>query len=431
MGGGTLSIGEVRERFRRGEASPEELLAGALAKADTNAGHNVYLARDEGWSREEARRLRRENFEQQALWGIPVSLKDCFDLAGFGTSCGSSFYREELGIASVDSWVAAKLRSAGAVITGKTHLHQLAYGITGENRDFGDCVQPWDAGLLTGGSSSGAAASVQEGSALAAIGTDTGGSIRVPAALCGVVGYRSSITRNTEEVWRGGYHLAASFDTVGWLYRDLADGPLLGRALLDLPVAEAPGLEGLRVGSVGGEFLNGCDADVLETFAAWQSRFQGLGVRVETFEALSWATAMEIYAPIQASEAAALHAGRFQHFEPAIAARLAWGASISGEELSRLRRRLMEFRASTYSMFEDFDFLMLPCAPMSAIAVGVDHTETRSRILRYTAPMSLAGLPVVTLPMMREGRPAGGIQLVGPMGSDAALLSLSASFSEK
>jgi Asp-tRNA(Asn)/Glu-tRNA(Gln) amidotransferase A subunit family amidase len=292
-------------------------------------------------------------------------------------------------------------------------------------------VQPWDAGLLTGGSSSGAAASVQEGSALAAIGTDTGGSIRVPAALCGVVGYRSSITRNTEEVWRGGYHLAASFDTVGWLYRDLADGPALGQALLDLPIAEAPGLEGLRVGVVGRDFLDGCDADVLETFAAWRSRLQGLGVRVETFEALSWATAMEIYAPIQASEAAALHAGRFQHFEPAIAARLAWGASISGEELSRLRRRLMEFRASTYSMFEDFDFLMLPCAPMSAIAVGVDHTETRSRILRYTAPMSLAGLPVVTLPMMREGRPAGGIQLVGPMGSDAALLSLSASFSEK
>jgi Asp-tRNA(Asn)/Glu-tRNA(Gln) amidotransferase A subunit family amidase len=431
MGGGTLSIDEVRERFRHGETNPEEVLAGALAKANTNAGHNVYLARDEGWSRVEARGLRRENFEKQALWGVPVSLKDCFDLAGFGTSCGSLFYREELGIASADSWVAAKIRSAGALITGKTHLHQLAYGITGENADFGDCIQPWDAGLLTGGSSSGAAASVQEGSALAAIGTDTGGSIRVPAALCGVVGYRSSITRNTEEVWRGGYHLAASFDTVGWLYRDLADGPALGQALLDLPIAEAPGLEGLRVGSVGGEFLNGCDADVLETFAAWQSRFQGLGVRVETFEALSWATAMEIYAPIQASEAAVLHAGRFEHFEPAIAARLRWGASIADEELVRLRRRMMEFRASTYSMFEDFDFLMLPCAPMSAIAVGVDHTETRSRILRYTAPMSLAGLPVVTLPMMREGRPAGGIQLVGPMGSDAALLSLSASFSEK
>ena len=91
---------------------------------------------------------------------------------------------------------------------------------------------------------------------------------------------------------------------------------------------------------------------------------------------------MEIYAPIQASDAAALHAGRFEHFEPAIAARLRWGASIADEELLRLRRRMMEFRASTYALFEGFDFVMLPCAPMAAIVAGADHTETRSRILR-------------------------------------------------
>jgi aspartyl-tRNA(Asn)/glutamyl-tRNA(Gln) amidotransferase subunit A len=430
MAGGTLSIAGVRERFRSGETSPEEVLAGAQANANSNAGHNVYLAQDEEWSREEARRLRADNFERQALWGVPVSLKDCFDLAGFATSCGSLFYRAEHGIASADSAVAAKLRSAGAVITGKTHLHQLAYGITGENRDFGDCVQPWNAGLLTGGSSSGAAASVQEGSALAAIGTDTGGSIRVPAALCGVVGYRSSITKNTDEVWRGGYHLAASFDTIGWLYRELGDGPLLGHALLDLPVVEAPTLEGLRIGVVEGRFLEDCDADVRETFEGWQLQFKELGASVESFDAQGWAEAMEIYAPIQASEAAALHKGCFQHFEPAIAERLRWGASIADKELLRLRRRMMEFRASTYALFEGFDFVMLPCAPMAAIVAGADHTETRSRILRYTTPMSLAGLPVVTLPMLREGRPAGGIQLVGPMGSDAALFALSALFSD-
>jgi Asp-tRNA(Asn)/Glu-tRNA(Gln) amidotransferase A subunit family amidase len=90
----------------------------------------------------------------------------------------------------------------------------------------------------------------------------------------------------------------------------------------------------------------------------------------------------------------------------------------------------MEFRASTYALFERFDFLMLPCAPMAAIVAGADHTQTRSCILRYTSPMSLAGLPVVALPTMRAGRPAGGIQLVGPMGSDAALLALSALFSD-
>ena len=111
------------------------------------------------------------------------------------------FYRDLNGIAERDSWLVEKLRAAGAVITGKTHLHPLAYGITGENPDFGDCVQPQDPGALTGGSSSGAGASIMEGSAVAAIGTDTGGSIRVPAALCGFAGYRASLGRGN---WRGG-----------------------------------------------------------------------------------------------------------------------------------------------------------------------------------------------------------------------------------
>ena len=212
----TSSIAELRQKFRSGDVSPEQALADALGGANSNASRNVYLSLAPRWSQERARRLRREDIEIQPLWGVPVSLKDCFDLAGFSTSCGSSFYRDLHGIASSDSAVAAKLRSAGAVITGKTHMHQLAYGITGENRDFGHCVQPKNDAALTGGSSSGAAASVQEGSAMAAIGTDTGGSIRVPAALCGVAGYRSSVTRNTEDLWRGGYHLAGSFDSIGW-----------------------------------------------------------------------------------------------------------------------------------------------------------------------------------------------------------------------
>jgi len=431
MTDGMPSIAEVRQMYCSGEISPEVVLDGALTRADSNASHNVYLSRDEEWSRNQARRLRRDEIDVQPLWGIPVSLKDCFDLTGFGTSCGSAFYRDLHGIATSDSWVAEKLRRAGAVITGKTHLHQLAYGITGENRDFGDCLQPRDAAALTGGSSSGGAASVQEGSALAAIGTDTGGSIRVPAALCGIAGYRSSITTNTENLWRGGYHLAGSFDTLGWLYRDLRDGPLLGHALFDLPVASIPAIDGLRIGVPDASFVEGCDADVMATLRAWQSRFQELDASVGSFDALFWSEAMAIYAPIQASEAAALHEGYFDHFEPTIAERLAWGASIPPQELAQLHRRLAAFRALTHAIFENFDYLLFPCAPMASIAAGVDHAATRARILRYTAPVSLAGLPVVVLPIHRAGAPAGGVQLIGPMGSDAALLALGASLSEK
>jgi len=417
--------------YCRDEVSPEVVIENALARSNSNASRNVYLSRDEEWSRDEGRRLRRDGIDVQPLWGIPVSLKDCFDLTGFATSCGSAFYRDQHGVAVADSWVAERLRRAGAVITGKTHLHQLAYGITGENRDFGDCLQPNNAAVLTGGSSSGAAASVQEGSALAAIGTDTGGSIRVPAALCGIAGYRSSVTMNTEDLWRGGYHLAGSFDTLGWLYRDLRDGPLLGHALFDLPIATAPAVDGLRIGAPDSILIGDCDAEVLATLQSCQSLFEEKGAIVGSFAAPFWSEAMAIYAPIQASEAAELHKDHFAHFEPTIAERLAWGASISTADLSLLHQRLGEFKASTYALFGRFDYLLFPCAPMSSIIAGADHAATRPRILRYTTPVSLAGLPVVVLPMLRDGAATGGIQLIGPMGSDAALLALSASLSDK
>ena len=294
------------------EAEPLDILNAAFARANSNASHNVYLAQNMEWSRNEARKLRKEDLATQPLWGVPVSLKDCFDLEGFPTSCGSRFYLEHLGIAAKDSAVARKLRAAGAILTGKTHLHQLAYGITGENRDFGDCVQPLHSACLTGGSSSGAAASVQEGSAMAAIGTDTGGSVRAPAALCGVAGYRSSITLNPASIWAGGYHLAATFDTVGWLYGDLADGPLLGQALLDLPTVAAPAVSGLRVGSPDPGFMRDCEQTVLETLRDWRDCFESLDASVDVFDASAWAESMAIYAPLQASEAAVLHRGYYE-----------------------------------------------------------------------------------------------------------------------
>jgi aspartyl-tRNA(Asn)/glutamyl-tRNA(Gln) amidotransferase subunit A len=411
----------LHDRYLRKETTPSAELDAALANANHNIGHNVYLAQDAAWSHQQAAALQEENISSQLLWGVPVSIKDCFDLAGFPTSCGSSFYREHNGIATQDSTVASRLKAAGAVITGKTHLHQLAYGITGENRDFGDCAQPRNAAWLTGGSSSGAVASVQEGSALAAIGTDTGGSIRVPAALCGLAGYRSSITLNTPELWQGGAHLAASFDTIGWLHRDLRDGPLLASALLGLRLVEAPSLSSLRIGIPQSTFFHDCEPAILGTLNAWKSVFAAEGSALGTFDATPWEEARNIFAPIQAHEAAALHKGHYHQFEPAIAERLAWGASISSEELSTLQAKLSGFRKEIAHLFEDFDYLLLPCSPMEDLLTGADHSQTRVRILRYTTPISLAGLPVVTLPGEH-----GGLQLVGRLDSDAELLAISA-----
>jgi len=510
--------------LQAGKIQPRELAEQALANANRNAGRNVYLALDKNWTLHEAERVQQEfskresssydrsshdksSDEKPALFGLPVSLKDCFDLENFRTTVGTRYYAEKNEVAREDSAVAKRLRVQGAVIVGKTNLHPLAYGITGENPDFGDCLQPADANLLTGGSTSGGAASVQEGSAVAAIGTDTGGSIRVPAALCGLAGYRASIGLAWErELWTGGVHLAPSFDTLGWIFRDLRDAPLLAEGLfgLKIPGSKIPGQTNLQVpgettsqvprsanfdgpnfqptnlqapqnfqvtiGAIALEFLHDCDENVLFAVSSCKQLLAASGADVQSFDAAYWEEALSIYAPIQASEAAAIHAAaigsaaiktgaihstkgggnhsqfpaspgseNFSHFPKApdgqnfsqfpkiIAERLAWGASLSAEEVQRQRVRHAEFRSRVDALFQSFDFLILPCSPISKLAAGKDHTQTRARILRYTTPLSLAGTPVVTMPF-----PGGaGIQLAAPRGEDPKLLAYVAGISEK
>src|SRR6266705_1557691 len=315
---------KLRASLLAGEMSPRRLAEQALANANQNAGENVYLSLDKTWTLVEANRAR-EKFgagalpadDQPPLYGLPVSLKDCFDLQGFRTTAGTRFYAEKNEIAQQDSAVAKRLRAQGAVILGKTNLHPLAYGITGENPDFGDCLQPANAKLLTGGSTSGGAGSVQDGSAIAAIGTDTGGSIRVPAALCGLAGYRASIGLAWErDLWRGGVHLAQSFDTLGWIFRDLRDAPLLAEGLFGLQVPgetdfrapnfhTAPNRQ-VKIGAIAPEFLHDCDANVLAAFASCKQSLAASGADVQSFDAAYWDDALSIYAPIQASEAAAI-----------------------------------------------------------------------------------------------------------------------------
>jgi Asp-tRNA(Asn)/Glu-tRNA(Gln) amidotransferase A subunit family amidase len=399
----------------------------ALARANSNAGRNVFLALDEERLLHEADgALGQLGGASRPLFGVPVSLKDCFDLEGFPTSCGSLFYARQSGPASHDSAVAARLRSQGALIVGKTHMHPLAYGITGENPDYGDCLQPKHPQWLTGGSSSGAAASVQEGSAVAAIGTDTGGSIRVPAALCGLAGYRASIDLAHQcGLWRGSVHLAPSFDTLGILFRDLRDGPTLGRALFGLSLATRVETR-VRIGGVAAEFLQDCQPAVLEGFAYWQQVWSEHGAKIVPVDTHFWDEAIAIFAPIQAHEAAAIHGprtgGDFSHFEASIAERLAWGASIPAEEIQQLRQKHAAFRGRMDAILGEHDFLIAPCAPVNRLIAGADHRNTRPTILRYTTPMSLAGVPVVTLP----AETGAGVQLIAARGADARLLAYSA-----
>jgi aspartyl-tRNA(Asn)/glutamyl-tRNA(Gln) amidotransferase subunit A len=417
-------------------STPIDVAAAVAQKANSNASHNTYIYFSQQELLQQAQSLPRpfSNAPRPPLYGIPISLKDCFDLAGTVTTCGSRFYAQHNPPAAHDSAMAHSLRASGCLITGKTHLHPLAYGITGQNPDYGDCLQPRDPSLLTGGSSSGAAASVQEGSALAAIGTDTGGSIRVPAALCGLTGYRASHTLASPtgywpNAWTGAAHLAPSFDTVGFLLRDPRDAAPIANALFRVPFADAPATP--RIGCVPLSFLTDCESDVLTAFNAWCRQLVLEGASLSEFDTTNWDQATEIFFGIQAHEAAALHRGHFDQFEPSIAQRLHWGASLTASDLAPLHQRLADFRARMASLFEEFDLLMLPCSPISRLVANEDQSAARKIILRYTTPFSLTGLPVVTLPAEIIGAPFGtGIQLAAAPGNDSALLAYAAALAQ-
>jgi aspartyl-tRNA(Asn)/glutamyl-tRNA(Gln) amidotransferase subunit A len=431
MPGDLSPISKLRAALLAGEPSPRQLAEQSLERANQNAGRNVYLSLNEDWTLREADRAEKRSAskEKPPLFGLPVSLKDCFNLEGFRTTAGAKFYAGKNEIAREDSAVAKQLRAQGAIITGKTNLHPLAYGITGENHDFGDCLQPADLKLLTGGSTSGGAASVQEGSAVAAIGTDTGGSIRVPAALCGLAGYRASIALAWDKhLWNGGIHLAQSFDTLGWIFRDLRDAPLLAEGLFGLRAPQHSELR-VRIGTIAPEFLHDCDANVRSAFDLFKHSLAEFGAALQSFDAAYWEDALSIYAPIQAKEAAAIHAsatgGDYSVFPVPIDERLAWGASLSADEIAKQRARHAEFRAHVDRLFDSFDFVILPCSPMSKLEAGKDHSQTRMKILRYTTPLSLAGTPIVAIPF-----PGGaGIQVAAPRGEDAKLLAFAATLS--
>src|SRR6185437_13793 len=364
------SIRSLRSALANGVTTPTRLAETALANANQNEHRNTYLWRDPEWTMREAERAeqmprgegRSFGDGRDTLWGLPISVKDCFDLAGAPTTCGTTFYRDRNGIAEQNSWIVERLRSVGAVITGKTHLHALAYGITGENPEYGDCLQPGNPGALTGGSSSGACASVMEGSAIAAIGTDTGGSVRVPAALCGLAGYRASLGRGN---WRGGAHLSQTFDTLGWLFADLEEAPMLSAFYAKRDPAQISAYG--RFATVADEFLHDCEPDILDVYRRTIREVEELGLRGTPIEADWWNEAPDIFAPIQASEAAELHRGNFNHVEDAIRSRLEWGAGITPQEIADLRARHEKFRLRMDELFEQHELILLPAAPVAKL----------------------------------------------------------------
>ncbi len=332
--------------------------------------------------------------------GLRVAVKDLFDLVGLPTTAGSAAVPERL--AERDAACLAGVRRDAAIV-GKTALHELAYGITGVNAWQGTPTNPLDPALVPGGSSSGAAVVVANGDADIAIGSDTGGSIRIPAACCGVAGLKTTHGRiSLEGVWP----LAPSFDTVGPLARDVA-GLVAGMRLLE---------EGFEIGLPGtiGRYRPAASAGVDAALDAL------LGPLLEV-DLPGWDEADEACAVLLSAEAFACSG----HLLPTrlvgadVTNRLMTGANRTPEQLRSARQVQSRWSVEINQALELVDVIALPVLRDSPPPLAEPE---RMYALRLTLPVNLAGLPALTLPVPRRDGPPASVQLVGRAGSEELLL---------
>ena len=371
------------------------------------------------------------------LHGLPISLKDIIDVRGVPTTAASAVRRGH--VAGADAIVVERLRAAGAVIVGKTNVHEFALGPTNDDSAYGPVRHPKDENLSSGGSSGGSAVSVATGMAWASVGTDTGGSIRIPAAACGIVGLKPSIGEVPTD---GVVPLSPSFDHVGPLGRTVADVRLLLDVLTGLAptVGSIPELDALRIGIPRAYFFDHLDASVAASFERACGRLSQQGVKLETVTIPHVADTGPIYVTLALAEAAEYHAHTLAtqaaDYHPSIRVRLEAARYILAEDYLRARRGRRVLMAEVDAALEGVDALRVPTLPVPAQPIGAatvrigDWEESvRNTLLRLTQTFNVTGHPAITLPC--EPTPAGlpvGLQLVGAHGHTRRLLNVAAAF---
>jgi aspartyl-tRNA(Asn)/glutamyl-tRNA(Gln) amidotransferase subunit A len=338
---------------------------------------------------------------------VPYLAKDLFDVAGVPTYAGSTFLPEVRPLPARDSALVTALATSGAVLAGKTHMHEFAYGITGENPHYGDCEHPRFPGRTTGGSSSGSAAAVAAGVVPLALGSDTGGSVRVPAAFCGLFGFRLT----PRDAWiRDAIPLAPSYDTAGWFTATAADLRTSIDALIGLQRAER---------TPRGCYLEmpGLDPDVAAACrlaAATLTAPAAPDVRDTLLHA--FAHSVETYNTVVAVEAWAYHASwaeRYrERYSPGVWQRLTRAHAITPAQQEAARLDTLSINAAWAEYFRTYDFLVLAASPTPALTKADCTLENRGRILTLTAPASIGGWPVVSIPVPLESGLTTGLQIV-------------------
>ncbi len=453
------TIEELAPLLAKKKISPVELTQVYLSRIERlNAQLNAFLTVTAEQALAEARLAERELLRGRRrgpLHGIPIALKDNIWTLGVRTTAGSAILRDF--VPTADATVVRQLRRAGAVLLGKTNLHEFAYGATNENPHFGSTHNPWASARMTGGSSGGSAAAVSAGLCAAAIGSDTGGSIRVPASFCGIVGLKPTFGRVSVY---GVVPLAASFDHVGPLARSAADaalvlGAISGRDPLD-PTSVARPVEDffaevktrrrrLRLGWPKEHMWERIHPDVQRLVEAAAKKLVRGGGSIEVIslptlpEAVDAANAMSIAEARAFHEEAGYFPARADEYGEDVRKRLELADGVRAADYLKGRDIIRRAKAEFASALERVDAIVSPTVPMVAPVIGTQSVRVggveepmRCAQLRLTRPGNLTGLPAVSIPcgFTPEGLPVG-MQLIGRAFEEGALLNIARRYEQE
>ena len=443
-----LSIDEAGRALRAGTLSPVDLTRACLARIEAlNPSLNAYITVTGDSALAEAGQAGREIAAGRwrgPLHGIPVALKDLIDTAGVRTTAASALYEGR--IPTEDAAVVERLRVAGAVLLGKHNLHEFAYGASSVASHFGPVANPWDPASIAGGSSGGSAAAVSAGLCFAALGSDTGGSIRQPSALCGTVGLKPTYGRVSN---RGVIPLVWSMDHVGPITRTANDAALVLQAIAGfdpLDVASAnrpvgryfdqdpPRDGGVRIGLPRGFFFADLEREVGNAIEAALGVLERLGARLKDV-VLDGRADRTVFR----AEAYSWHARSIEQspqcYQPETLAKLSIGEKIDTPTYIRARRELDELRRSIEECFDAVDLLVVPTTPVAAPKIA-DYPPTFQGVLalegllmRNTRLFSTAGLPAISIPcgFSSTGLPIG-LQICGAPWAERRVLDLARRF---
>ena len=438
-----MSIAELAEKIRERQVSPVEAMQACLDRIerlndDLRAFISVYpdLALADARAAEAAVM---KGDDLGPLHGVPLGIKDLFAVRGTVRTCGSRLIDEGPGEADADS--VAALRAAGGIVLGLANLHEFAFGPTGINPHFGTARNPWDRRKVCGGSSSGSGCAVAAGLAAGAMGTDTGGSVRIPAALCGIVGLKPTHLRVSQQ---GIYPLAAEFDTGGPMTRAVADAALM-MAALDPAGGFAghrarPSLDGVRIGVLDCLFDSGVDPDIDRLTRTAVAVLHDLGAEIEALDLPFAAEATAAWNTITLGRTYAVHGERAEapdsKLAPSVRDRVLTGRDISAADIGKALEVRQAVQAQVSESMQRFDAFVLPTVPIPAVDAAdgqgeldgarVDGAAVLGRLARLA---SFTGQPAISIPsgLTAGGLPAG-LQLIGGWNADEALLEIAACY---